>query len=109
VSRLHYTAYLADFDWFLSIALSIPCYKQSLELLRRQTYKASLYSKKQHKNWATALMVATLTDRLGTAAVTTHHMAPSPFPTPMNTSTLTGMESLRELPTGDPWAGIVIL
>ena len=61
-----------------------------------KAYKASLSSKKQHKKWATALVVATA------AAVITHHMAPSLFPTPMNTSTLTGLGWLRELLTGHP-------
>ena len=36
------------------------------------------------------------------AAVSTSHIAPSLFPTPMNTSILTGMGWLRELLTGHP-------
>ena len=63
---------------------------------KAKAYKASLCHKKQHKKQVTALMVATA------AAVITHHMAPSLFPTPMNTSTLTGMGWLRELLTGHP-------
>ena len=63
---------------------------------KAKAYKASLHSKKQHKKRATALMAATA------AAVITRHLAPSLFPTPMNTSTLTGMGWLRELLTGHP-------
>ena len=36
------------------------------------------------------------------AAVIASHLAPSLFPTPMNTSVLTGMAWLRELLTGHP-------
>jgi hypothetical protein len=63
---------------------------------KAKAYKASSRHKKQHKKRVTALMVATA------AAVITRHMAPSLFPTPMNTSTLTGMGWLRELLTGHP-------
>ena len=63
---------------------------------KAKAYKASLFSKKQHKKRVAALMAATA------AAVITHHMAPSLFPTPMNTSTLTGMGWLRELLAGHP-------
>jgi hypothetical protein len=39
---------------------------------------------------------------VATLAVITHHITPSLFPTPINTSTLTGMGWLRELLTGHP-------
>src|SRR5882762_6847095 len=58
--------------------------------------QASLNSKKKHKKWLIALMAATA------ATVITSHLAPSLFPTPMNTSVLTGMAWLRELLTGHP-------
>jgi hypothetical protein len=58
--------------------------------------QASLNSKKKHKKRLIALMAATA------AAVITSHLAPSLFPTPMNTSVLTGMAWLRELLTGHP-------
>ena len=61
-----------------------------------KAYRASLCSKKQCKKWVTALMVATA------AAVITHHITSSLFPTPINTSALTGMGWLRELLTGHP-------
>ena len=63
---------------------------------KTEALHASLKSKKKHKKRVTALMVATA------AAVITTHMAPSLFPTPMNTSALTGMGWLRELLTGHP-------
>ena len=52
--------------------------------------------KQKHKKWLIALMAATA------AAVITSHLAPSLFPTPMNTSVLTGMAWLREHLTGHP-------
>jgi hypothetical protein len=63
---------------------------------KAKVYKVSLCSKKKHKKQVTALMVAIA------AAVITHHITPSLFPTPINTSTLTGMGWLRELLTGHP-------
>jgi hypothetical protein len=63
---------------------------------KARALQASLNSKKKHKKWLIALMAATA------PAVITSHLAPSLFPTPMNTSVLTGMAWLRELLTGHP-------
>jgi hypothetical protein len=60
---------------------------------KAKALQASLIRKKKHKKWVTALIAAT---------AITSHMAPSLFPTPMNTSVLTGMAWLRELLTGHP-------
>ena len=63
---------------------------------KAKALQASINSKKKHKKRVTTLMAATAT------AVITSYMASSLFPTPMNTSVLTGMTWLRELLTGHP-------
>ena len=63
---------------------------------KAKALRASLNNKRQRKNRLTAFMVATA------AAAAISHMAPSLFPTPMNTSILTGMAWLRELLTSHP-------
>ena len=63
---------------------------------KAKALQASLIRKKKHKKRVTALIAATA------AAAITSHITPSLFPTPMNTSVLTGMAWLRELLTGHP-------
>jgi hypothetical protein len=63
---------------------------------KARALQASLNSKMKLKKQLIAFIAATV------AAVITSHLAPSLFPTPMNTSVLTGMAWLRELLTGHP-------
>lgn len=58
--------------------------------------QASLNSKKKHKKRITLFMAAVA------AAISASHITRLLFPTPMNTSVLTGMGWLRELLTGHP-------
>ena len=92
-SHIPFTAATSFSNNFAHLRLAI---MGSTASQKARAVQTSLNSKKKHKKRFMALMAATA------AAVITRHSAPSLFPTPMNTSVLTGMEWLRELLTGHP-------
>jgi hypothetical protein len=63
---------------------------------KTKALQASLSTQRRHKKRLTLFLAATA------AAVVVTQLGPSLFPTPMNTSVLTGMAWLRELLTGHP-------
>ena len=63
---------------------------------KAKALQASLIRKKKRKKRVTVFLSAIA------AAISANYITPSLFPTPMNTSALTGMGWLRELLTGHP-------